>query len=425
MSEPTSALSMLDLCTAIAKEAGIAYRGPNGTSISMLPINKHNLQDVKDIVNDGIQSFVSDAPPSGWLWRNRILQVPISGPAIEGTADDGDSTSLTDAILENTYDEDDDLNNYWVYIISGTGQGSFAQITDYTGSGGIITVAEWLTSNGNSGGTAPAADDEYIITKYETVAGDIGRYLLSEDFGGEINGRIEYVKNTSHTTEINWADESSVRKLRSVSETPTGYPYLATIRPIEPVSGLGPKRRYELLVYPDPVQDDILEFPYCVVFNKLDIESGITTSVTGASYILADSTRSEADDYFNGWKLSIIHGTGKGQLAIVDDYDSATGGFIFTEDTWFATEPDTTSVYVVEPVNNLHPAGIKFDKAIKSACLAKAEQYFTNINSGRTEEYIQKDLPQAWKADARSRLHIIIKAKKILKQVYFKPVEHS
>ena len=425
MSEPTSAISMLELCTTIAKEAGLAYHGPNGTSIAMPPTNKRELQDIKDVINDGIQSFIADAPPTGWLWRNRIMQVPISGPATEGIADDADETSLTDAALIVIFGSNDDLNNYWIYITSGIGEGSYAQITDYSITGGVVTVTEWLTAAGNPGGVTPVTDDTYIITKYEIVAGDIGRYLLPEDFGGEINGAIEYTKNTNHTTEISWANEAEIRKYRSVSEVPIGYPHLAAIRPLEPGTALGPKRRYELIVYPDPVQDDVLEFPYAVVFNKLDIETGITTNVTTGSYILADSTRDEADDYFNGWHLFIISGTGKGQSAIVDDYDGATGGFTFTADTWFATDPDTTSVYAIEPINNLHPAGIKFDKVVKSACLAKAEQTFENINSGRAEEYIQKDLPQAYRADGRARLHTIIRAKKLPKQRWFRRVEHS
>ena len=129
---------------------------------------------------------------------------------------------------------------------------------------------------------------------------------------------------------------------------------------------------------------------------------------------LSDSTRDECDDYFNGWRLSVIGGTGRGQSAIVADYEGATGKFIFTViGSTFASTPDTTSIYIVEPPNNLHPAGQKFDQAILSACMAKAEQKFENIQAGHVEEYLQKDLPQAWKADARVNLHAVIKAKPI------------
>jgi hypothetical protein len=337
--------------------------------------------------------------------------------------DAADATSLTDTVLSTVYDADDDLNGWWVYITSGTGEGSYAQITDYDTGTGVITVIEWLDENGSSGGVTPATDDEYSITKYETVGGDISRYYLPENFGGEISGKPTYAKGTTHTQRIDWAPESEIRQRRQFG-TSIGYPNQVAIRQLEPrTSSPGPKRRYEIILYPDPTQDNVIEFPYPLVFNKLDIESGIATSIDAGSYILSDSTREEADDYFNGWLLTIIGGSGKSQSAIVDDY-VAGGTFTFTADTWFTTVPDTTSVYCVEPVNNLHPAGIKFDQVIKSACLAKAEQMYENINAGHIEEYIQKDLLQAKLADARSVMFTKI-GKKRPYETFWTEVTHS
>jgi hypothetical protein len=120
---------MLDLATRISKEAGTAYRGVNGDSRAMPPIDKDDLEDIKQVINDGIRQFEADAPATGWEWRKRIIQVNISNLEITGTADAADSTSLTDATLETTYDSNDDLNGYWCYITGGTGEGSYAQIT--------------------------------------------------------------------------------------------------------------------------------------------------------------------------------------------------------------------------------------------------------------------------------------------------------
>jgi len=424
MSQPTNYLSMQELCTRIAKEAGNAYRGPQGTSRTMLPIDKDDLADIKDVINDGIRMFIADAPASGWKWVKRILALPITGTKVEGTVDSADATFITDLTLATAYDADDDLEDWWVYITSGTGDGSYAQITSYTALTGKVDVAAWLNSNGNTGGVTPAATNEYIITKYETVEGDIARYPLPENFGGEVGGKPTYAVGTTHTQHIDWVPESEIRQSRQFG-TSLGYPNKVAIRQLEPkTSSPGPTRRYELVLYPDPTQDDVIEFPYSLVFNKLDIESGIATTVTAGSYILADSTREEAEDYFNGWKLSIIGGTGKGQSKVVTDYVAATGSFTFTAGTWFTTTPDTTSVYCVEPVNNLHPAGIKFDQAIKSACLAKAEQMYKNIQAGHIEEYIQKDLPQARLADARSTMFTKIGKKKPFER-FWTEVIHS
>jgi len=406
MSEPTSKVTMAELCTRVAREASLAYNGPSGTSRSMIPVNQDDLGHVKDVVNDGIEMFVNDAPSTGWQWRKRLAEIPISHVNVTGTADSGDATTLVDATLSATYDADDDLNGWYCYISSGTGAGSFAVITDYTTLTGTITVADWLDEYGNAGGTDPDADSGYTLTPYETVAGDPGRYPLPEDFGGEVTGKITYGRGTSHTQRIEWVSESEIRELLQ-NETSTGYPRKAAIRPLEPRTGLGPKRRYELLVYPYPAQADTLVFPYAVVFNRLDIESGVVTSVTAGSYLFADSERAETDDYFNGWTVTIIDGPGKGESATVVDYTASTGTFTFTAGTWFTVDPTTASVYTVEPANNTHPAGVAFDFAIKSACFAMAELTFENITSGRSDKYHQKDLKLAYEKDARMNAHLI------------------
>jgi len=405
MSEPTSQLSVLNLATRISKEAGTAYRGVNGTGRAMPPVNHDDLEDVKQVINDGIRQFESDAPATGWQWRKRILQVPISNVAVTGTADSTSTTTVVDLTLADTYDADDDLLGYWVYITGGTGDGSYAQITGYTALTGTVTVADWLDQYGNAGGTDPAADSTFIITQYETVGGDIGRVLLPENYGGEVSGPIGYYKDTDHSQKIEWVSESVIRAQRQASDD-SSHPFMAAIRPLEPTSSsLGPKRRYELVLWPFPVQVDILEFPYILVFNGIDMETGVATSASTTT--IADTTRDEADDYFNGWRVDIIDGTGRGSWALVTDYTGSTGSFTVAD--WLAadgsaggTDPAADSIYVIQPLNNLHPAGIKFDEVIKASCLSEAEQFFKNIQGGHIERYVQKALPKAYEADARS-----------------------
>ena len=405
MSEPTSQLSVLNLATRISKEAGTAYRGVNGTGRAMPPVNHDDLEDVKQVINDGIRQFESDAPATGWQWRKRILQVPISNVAVTGTADSTSTTTVVDLTLADTYDADDDLLGYWVYITGGTGDGSYAQITGYTALTGTVTVADWLDQYGNAGGTDPAADSTFIITQYETVGGDIGRVLLPENYGGEVSGPIGYYKDTDHSQKIEWVSESVIRAQRQASDD-SSHPFMAAIRPLEPTSSsLGPKRRYELVLWPFPVQVDILEFPYILVFNGIDMETGVATSASTTT--IADTTRDEADDYFNGWRVDIIDGTGRGSWALVTDYTGSTGSFTVAD--WLkadgsagGTDPAADSIYVIQPLNNLHPAGIKFDEVIKASCLSEAEQFFKNIQGGHIERYVQKALPKAYEADARS-----------------------
>lgn len=405
MSEPTSILTFEDLLTEIAKEAGIAYYGPNSTSKAMVPIDIHDLELCKDTINKGIRMFMADAPERGWRWRNRIIQVAITGTRVTGTADAANSTSLTDATLIDTYDTVDELVGWYIYVTGGTGEGSWAVITAYDETTGQCTVADWLDPYGNPDGTDPVATDTFAITPVETVAGDIARYPLPENFGGEINGDIHYASDSAHSTAIDWVHESFIRNRRAIS-VQTGYPRYAAVRPYEPqTNAIDPKRRYELVLGPQPNSTQILEFPYILIFDKLDLESGIADSAT--TLTLVDGSRLEGDDYFNGWRIKIIDGTGKGSWAYVADYTGSSGTFTVTD--WLKTngdaggiDPDADSIYIVEPRNNLHPAGAKFDHVIKSACLAQAEQEFENVVGGYVESYIKKDLLKAYQADARS-----------------------
>ena len=405
MSEPTSVYSFYYLLTKVAKEAGIAYHGSSGNEKAMPPIEIYDLELCKDIVNDGIKSFIADAPRNGWRWRRRMMSVNITGTRITGTADSASSTTIVDLTLASTYDTDDELNGYYCYITGGTGEGSWAVITDYTALTGTITVADWLDEFGNAGGTDPDTDSTFAITPVETVGGDIARYPLSENFNGEPSGQIHYAKDSTHSTPIDWVGESLIRQLRSIN-VQTGHPNKAAIRPLEPRSAaIDPKRRYELIVNPQPSASDILEFPYELTFNKLDLETGLADS--GSNTTLVDAARTEGDDYFNGWKIEIISGTGKGSYAIVTDYTGGTGTFDVAD--WLTaagagggTNPGANSVYAVEPLNNLHPAGHKYDIAILSACLAQAEIEIDDIASGYVDKYMKKDLPKAYEMDLRS-----------------------
>jgi hypothetical protein len=412
MAEPTSAYTFRDLVAKIAHEHGSAYYA-SGSGKPLIPADdEYNLQLCKEIVNDGIKMFIADAPRKGWRWMRRIAKIKINNTRVTGTADAADATSLTDATLETTYDSDDDLNDWWIYILTGTGQYSYAQITDYTASGGVITVADWLDQYGNAGGTNPAASSTFAITKYETVGGDIARYPLPEYFGGEVNGRITYTKDSNHSAIIDWVDEAHIRTVKSVTEI-SGYPRRAAYRPLEPVgpalASTSIKRRWELILDPKPSAEDTLEFPYTLYFDKLDLEAGIADS--GSTTTVVDATRTEGDDYFNGWRCEIIAGTGKGSYALVTDYTGSTGTFTVAD--WLTaagaaggTDPAADSVYAVEPANNRHPAGQRFDEAVLAACKYKLDEEDdsdTVRDKEFAEKYTKKALPKAYETDGRGQ----------------------
>jgi len=418
MSEPTSALKFEDLILRVAVEAGVAYHGADGQGRAMIPLDVNDLDRCKRIVNNGIRSFISDAPLKGWRWMRRAMTVSITGTRVAGTADSAGATTLVDATLSSTYDSDDDLQGWYIYITDGTGEGSYAIITSYTALTGTCTVADWLDTHGNPGGTDPVAGDSFAITPVETVDGDIYRYPLPDNFGGEVDGPINYAANTGHSSVIEWVDESVITAHRAVV-TNTGYPDMAAIRVLEPKSGSGgPTRRFELVLDPEPVATDTLQFPYTVFFDELRLEASLNTGSSDTTLVDSGLANLYPDDYFNGWTAKILAGNGEGSYAVVTDYTGSTGTFtvadwLFRNGTAGGPNPATAaeiaadssvaSFYQITPPGNLHPAGMRFDQAILASCLATAEM---EINEGMSPGWIDKyknfDHPHAVSMDIRS-----------------------
>ncbi|KKL49321.1 hypothetical protein LCGC14_2316690, partial [marine sediment metagenome] len=404
MSEVTSALGFDGIILRIAREAGVAYHGVLGKNKAVVPVNRYDLTECIEIANDGIRRFIADSPPKGWKWQSRILSLALKSSRVSGTVDSASTTTIVDATLATasgivdsasattivdatlsaTYTSDDDLNGKYCYILTGTGAGSYAAITDYTaatgtitvadwltsrglpggtdpvgtdtfaisdykvqigdycyitagtgkgswaiitaftGATGTVTVADWLTEQGNPAGTDPTAGSSFAITQVETIGGDIARYPLPEYFSGEIDGQIRYEKDSNHGSPIDWRDESFIRSHRSISVI-SGYPRYAAIRQLEHGITFGPKRRFEIIFDPEPSADEVVEFPYTAHFNDLQLESAAVTTFSSEVTTCSALANLYPNDYFNGWVIKVVSGTGTGSYAAVTDYVGSTG----------------------------------------------------------------------------------------------------
>ena len=398
--EPSGASTMSDLMLRVAEKLGIAeYRS---TGQLHIPVDQFNFNLCKRYVQNGIRMFMSDAPKKGWRWMRRICSVTFA-VRVTGTADVGtDATSLIDLTLAGTYKTVDDLKDWYAYILTGTGKGSYAQITAYDETTGDCTVADWLTAAGAAGGTDPVAGDTFAITSVATIAGDTSRYNLPADFSGTVDGKIKYAANSNTGVRIEWCDESTIRARRAISVN-SGTPILAAIRPYQPTSeALSATRLWEMIIDPQSISALVVEFPYTLHFDSMKMESGIATAGTDADSIF-DDTRSEADNYFKDWIITVVNGVGAGETATITSYVGATGEFKFTGLS-LGTTPDITTEYIVQPSGNLHPAGHQFDDAIESACLARAEMESQDehMDDFWSNYYHKKALPNAHKLDMRS-----------------------
>lgn len=400
MAEPTSALSMQDLVLLVAEYYGVASYDSDG--MPYIPADdKFNLRESVRIVNEAVRMFAARPPRrSGkWRWMHRT-QTVLFAPSVSGTATDGDATSLTDSGLAATYD-DDAFNTYTLWITSGTGEGEYAVVTDYDGTLGVFTFAAL------SGGSTPDTTSGYRISRsLNVINGDPARYMLSTDFGGQIAGPVQYIAESGHGTPIRWCDISEIVAGRE-TDVSTGYPQRAAIRPYTPTGPSLGARRWEIIVDPAPSSAKSIQFPYIVGFDRLRMEGGTATG--GSATTLTDTGRTEPDDYFNGWTVTVVSGTGAGSYGTVTDFVKSTG--VITVADWLdiegaagGTDPATSSIYILEPASNLHPAGFQFDEVIRSACMAKCEMEADDSELGaKAIQYFEKvSLPNAYIIDANA-----------------------
>lgn len=114
----------------------------------------------------------------------------------------------------------------------------------------------------------------------------------------------------------------------------------------------------------DTAHDNLLDTELLVAENADLTERGAITKRTGTKPLCLEGTcpaqtgmsdvqvklaasASSVDDYYNGWNVLIVDGTGEGQKRAVSDYDGATK--VATVSAAWETQPDATSDYQVVP----------------------------------------------------------------------------
>ena len=248
MAEPTSTLTFGDLLIEVARKIGVAYYGAAGTGVAQVPIDPHDLDEVKRHVNNGIRMFIADAPPSGWRWTRPVASVvlwptvdELAGRTVTGGAFAAGVTTITanQAVFHPSMERK---------TISIDGVGDFV-ISSYT-SATVVVV---------TGDASPAVADLFSIEAN-------GNYTLPQTFGGQYTGAITYAAGTNRGVPLAWSNEGDIRVWRENQDDSTGQPWLVAVRPMD--NGL-PRRRWELVVYPEPDEELTVEFPYDLHFDEL------------------------------------------------------------------------------------------------------------------------------------------------------------
>lgn len=247
--EPTSALTLSDLITEVAHKLGTASYGADGAGALSVPTDTHDLAEAQRLVNNAIRMFIADAPRGGWRWLRPVASVTIwsdinvnaSVTVTGGTYDSTNDETLVTATADTFYES---MEEKFV-VIDGT---SFR----------MKRYATATTMYVYGDASAVSADTFSIASN--------GNYTLPRTFGGQYTGKITYAAGTNQGIDLEWSTDANIRAWREDIDVNTGDPFWAAIRVMDTGT---PRRRWELMMYPEPDEVLVVEFPYTLHFDSL------------------------------------------------------------------------------------------------------------------------------------------------------------
>lgn len=223
------------------------------------------------------------------------------------TAQSGTTTSITlDASASAV---DDTYNNLVIEITDGTGVGQTSLISDYNGTTKVATVTFGLAPDSTSKFTihinSGICQEQDQTTKYRTIklastASSFDNFYNGAYFrciGGLNKGQYALITDYDGTTKVATIN----RTIDNLVDSTTLY----------------------------------------AIYG----EGGTAASATSTTIVLeASHGHSSTDDYYNGLIISILTGTGSGQVRTISDYVGSTR--TVTVSDW-TTTPDDTSTYII------------------------------------------------------------------------------
>lgn len=311
VTEPSSVLSFNELILEVAYKIGVAYYGSDGQGELQIPVDAHDLDLCKRIVNKAIRMFINDGPgPNGWKWLNPVAQMDI-WPIISA-----DTSGSTTFITSTSYDSTMNLTtiqlNYggtvsstntstagWfpsmelrnIYLGGNPppftpgwqlpANNQFLQSTSTIGT--LYTIVNYLDATHlQVFGTIPSST--FTSTGSKSTCWSMisqGDYTMPADFAGQYTGAITYVQNTNRGMILSWTDEASIRGRRQNYNFESGTPYECAVRlmPTPSIVGTTPaqsnltyypqRRRWELMTW--RISSEFLHvlFPYRLGFQSL------------------------------------------------------------------------------------------------------------------------------------------------------------
>lgn len=368
------ALTFANLQTHVAEQLGYAYFGAAGDEAAQPPTDTATLAAVKGYVNGGIRMLLMDAPPEGWLWQHptasMVLWATASG-TINGAPSFGDPES-TVTVHARTF-HDSMLGHKLKFTVTSTADGT----PTYTAANGttVIDVDDAIFSGVFAVGqtiTFSATDNEYTVN---TIT-DTTTVIVDGDASGEADGDTvtitrDYVIEavTSAIVVDVTGDASGEADGATITITADGNYTLPNgfggeySSPISYAAGSNPGAsigwRSEGLIRK--------------LRENVSSQTGYPT--------LAAVRKMDATNVARRWEM-IVYPTPGNDYTVEFPYE-----LYFT-----ALSADA----------DLHPAGAKYDEAVKAACEAYAELHGEDTLAGRNQYYRDIILPGAHRINRRS-----------------------
>lgn len=239
MADPSIGLTFSDLILRVAEYLGVAYYGAAGDQMAQVPVDVHDLDLCKRMVNDGYRRFVTESP----LWR--FMNVPFYLQFITSfTGSAAAGSTGTSLIVSGLAQANNFFNGYGMTITHADGTLDVYTVTSWT----LATQTFVLSLVGTQNGTL-AVNDTYEMAAATAVEGQNYRYYLPDDFGGVLTTPFIYDVNGPRL-QLNSVDESRIRELRAGANT-SGTPSVVAVRPINTTATTTGKR-WEALFWPKP-----------------------------------------------------------------------------------------------------------------------------------------------------------------------------
>ena len=285
-----------------------------------------------------------------------------------GTAQGGGNSTIT--LDAGASDVNNTYNNNYIEITDGTGNGQIARITGYVVDVSKVATIEgtWTTNPDNTSVfKITSANPNYVVSLAANSSSNNDYYntfkITIKD--GDCKGQTAIINDYDVTTKVATLNKSWINNITpNVGDTYEiqTFSNMGEIEVFHTGTGNNDKGMMRFNVNDGGDTPDNLH-TIMELRPKTSYHSGIAQA-GAATTITLDINANAVNDYFNGYYISIISGTGNGQSIKIIDYDGTTK--VATIDGSWTTIPDNTSEFEIYDASVTIYGDLNINKTVTS-----------------------------------------------------------